>query len=442
MEQNAPTPSSLTERELEILKLVATGATNQQIALDLFISSNTVKVHLRNIFQKLGVESRTEATMYAVRAGWVMPVPAASEDAKPEQLVMPRLRIPTWQRVALVSLTIVTAALALSTPSPKASERANNPFTDTAAGTVGDAIGTSISRWETRAQMPTARARLAVVALKGRIYAIGGDSVDGVSGAVEIYDPASDTWIRGAPKPRPVLNIGAAALNDLIYVPGGYGALEQASAEVEVYDPARDTWTEVASLPEPLFAYGIAAYDGKLYVLGGYNGIRYVDSVYIYDPALNTWSSGTPMRKPRGFCAAAVTDRGIYLLGGFDGQTESASFELYEPEKEGTREHPWTALTPMLEERGGLAAVSVDSYLYAIGGGWSTELLNNERYSLALGSWSPLDSPVLGEWRTLGAATLSTQSETAIFAIGGWNDRPLSTNYMFKAAFRIYLPGG
>src|SRR3954464_2388679 len=63
--------SQISEREREILCLVAMGATNQEIAHRLHISINTVKVHLRNIFEKIGVASRTEATVFAIRQGLV-----------------------------------------------------------------------------------------------------------------------------------------------------------------------------------------------------------------------------------------------------------------------------------------------------------------------------------------------------------------------------------
>ncbi len=64
--QSVPTPR-LTERELEVLRLVATGLNNREIAKQLFISENTVKNHVRNILEKLQLHSRMEAVMYAVR---------------------------------------------------------------------------------------------------------------------------------------------------------------------------------------------------------------------------------------------------------------------------------------------------------------------------------------------------------------------------------------
>jgi two-component system NarL family response regulator len=57
----------LTARELEVLKLVARGMSNRDVADQLYISENTVKNHVRNILEKLHLHSRMEAVMYAVR---------------------------------------------------------------------------------------------------------------------------------------------------------------------------------------------------------------------------------------------------------------------------------------------------------------------------------------------------------------------------------------
>jgi DNA-binding NarL/FixJ family response regulator len=65
-QEQFPTPV-LTVRELEVLKLVAKGLSNRDVAQQLFISENTVKNHVRNILEKLHLHSRMEAVMYAVR---------------------------------------------------------------------------------------------------------------------------------------------------------------------------------------------------------------------------------------------------------------------------------------------------------------------------------------------------------------------------------------
>ncbi len=67
-----PVPEAeLSEREMEILKLAAKGMSNQDIAVQLYLSRRTVQAHLANIFRKIDVGSRTEAVLQALRKGWI-----------------------------------------------------------------------------------------------------------------------------------------------------------------------------------------------------------------------------------------------------------------------------------------------------------------------------------------------------------------------------------
>ncbi len=65
----APADSHLTDREVEVLRLVARGASNQEIARALHVSQATVKSHLIHIFGKLGVSDRTAAVTVALERG-------------------------------------------------------------------------------------------------------------------------------------------------------------------------------------------------------------------------------------------------------------------------------------------------------------------------------------------------------------------------------------
>ncbi len=64
-------PEPLSSREQEVLTLLAQGLSNKDIAQRLYLSVRTVEGHLANVYGKLGVHSRTEAALYAVRQGWV-----------------------------------------------------------------------------------------------------------------------------------------------------------------------------------------------------------------------------------------------------------------------------------------------------------------------------------------------------------------------------------
>jgi N-acetylneuraminic acid mutarotase len=231
----------------------------------------------------------------------------------------------------------------------------------------------------------------------------------------------------------PVANISAAALNDKLWVPGGFAANGTPTAALELYDPEADSWSSKASLPAPVFAYALAAHDGKLYLFGGTNGRGYLNQTLVYNPADDRWTERAPMPAPRGFAAAAVLDQTIYVVGGYDGQREYPTCARYRPERD-----TWEVCAPLAVGRGGLGLAAIAGRLYAVGGGWSGYLAFGEKYDPAANAWSPIETPLAGEWRNLAVTTWRTD----IYAVGGWSQGSyLAVAQKFSPfPFQIFIP--
>ena len=419
----------LTEREIEVIRLVATGATNRQIASELFISVNTVKVHLRNIFAKLGVNSRTELAMFAVREGLVegVSLPEVEEVAIAEDRSRKAGAWLNWRLgLAIVALSVVLV-LALS----RAILRPTKPMAslDT-AGSMALATRAAQERWTAKAPLPTPRMGLAVVAYEGFVYAIGGEAAEGVTGVVERYDPEADEWISLAGKPTPVSDVKAAVVGGRIYVPGGRLASGELTDVMEVYDPEEDRWEERAPLPIALSAYALAAFEGKLYLFGGWDGESYLASVYEYDPERDLWIAKAPMPTVRGFTGAAVVGNKIYVVGGYDGQRDLAINEEYDPSKDG-----WEERMPMPAGRSGAGVAAAINLIHVIGG-WEGGSSKAFKYNIRDDNWQSFKTPIEGMWKGLGLAFVDTK----MYAIGGWDGNYMSANQEYQAIYVIMLP--
>jgi DNA-binding CsgD family transcriptional regulator len=436
---NMPENNELSERELQILGLVATGASNKEIAQKLYISTNTVKVHLRNIFSKIGVSSRTEAAMYTVNAGLfpasvaeVVPLPALekSEDIENE----PALATPARQRnlnwraigtlaVVIIGLTGVLIYLGWRLQTLKAAVPAasNEP-----------------SRIEVLASMPTPRSGLAVAVFENAIYTIAGQGSSGVTGIVERYNPTDNSWQTLMPKEVPVSDAQAALLGGKIFVPGGRLESGVPTDVLEIFDPRQNRWSRGPSLPEKISGYALAPYEGKLYLFGGWNGKDYLNSVYAFDPEGGSWSVKTSMKIPRAFAGAAVANGKIYVMGGYDGKQAYDLNEVYQPGLDNGSGAPWSQVQPLPERRYGMGITSIAEVIYLIGGQAPGEKeVKSLLYVPQIEEWQPVDFLNKNNLIGLGLASLGVK----IYALGGQQEQtPTGQNLSYQAMFLTVFP--
>ncbi|MFZ6027661.1 MAG: Kelch repeat-containing protein [Chloroflexota bacterium] len=458
--------AELSERELEILRLVATGASNKEIAYTLSISANTVKVHLRNIFGKIGAASRTEAAMYAVKAGLApageagfVPAGEANVNAGVENIGASadglrraesvsastaerregnaKARLPRAWLVAGGTAGVLLLLIGLVL---WRSANASRPAAMATSGAVQSAQ-VSLERWKAMADMPTARAGLAAAAYDGKIYAIAGEAQAGPTGAVELYDPLGNAWQVRTAKPIPVADVGAVTVGGRIYVPGGRTAADTITSTLEIYDPIADAWSRGPSLPVALSAYAITAYEGELYVFGGWDGKAYVDSVYTYKPGDASWATGTSMAVSCGYPAAAAIRQKIHVVGCFDGAQVSFAHWVYDPVLDHAQSSPWQAAVPLPTEEGramfSMQSVADSLYVFGGHGDGANALTFALTYESQGGQWQPVISPDIESRKGMGLVA----EGNFLYAFGGMTQGgPTGQHWSYQAIYTLSVP--
>ncbi len=442
-----PESTELSERELEILRLVATGASNKEIAQQLFISTNTVKVHLRNIFAKIGAASRTEAAMYAVANGLTngaaesaapeaLQAQAIEADSTPLAVEAPTASAPArrpgrlWALVALFGLLAIASIWTFVNSGRGAAE--------TPAATLTAAPArTQAPRWQARAPMPTVRYGFAATAFENRILAIGGNTGEGPTSVVESYDPKQDVWEPLADKPTAVSDVGAAVIGGLVYVPGGRTGQDTVTGVLEIFDPHTGVWEGGPPMPRALAAYAITAFEGKLYLFGGWDGQNYLDTVYVFDPEMGEWQERPPMPRARAYAGAVVAMENIYVFGGTDGSTPLIENDRYAPNA--GEENAWTAAAPLPEGRYAMGYAAVADLVYVTGGqsDQAGAVLSNLQYLPLEDRWQAFEAADTRSWERGSLVIYGTN----LHLIGGFEGGLLTGRHSaYQAIYVLNMP--
>ncbi len=422
----------LSERELEILKLLSTGASNKEIAQQLVISPNTVKVHLRNIFSKIGVVSRTEATLYALKIGLIHPEGAGAA-VLPEPLPEPPPQpVPWYAKIStrnglflvglLLLIGIIYTLVRTNTPSPNTNPTASN-----------------LNRWSSLAALPDGRSDVAVEHYDNYIFLFSGKDSQGLTASVLAYDSLLDSWSTRAPKPTPVTGARAALIGERIYIPGGTQADGSISRHLEIYDPRSDTWSGGAELPVPVSQYGLAPFEGRLYLFGGWNGQRYLANVWVYNPGSDDWTQLKDMPSALGKAAAATSGSKIYLVGGTDGTNVLSTVRVYYPDREETGDPAWEDKPDLPAPREGLQATALVETVY-ISGGYDAKGQSQTgilRFNESANTWEQVDQspqPISPDAALIGF-------DTNLHLFGGVEDGVFSTAHRsYQAIYMVQLP--
>ncbi len=408
----------LSERERQILYLVASGRSNQQIANELGISINTVKVHLRNVFGKIGAASRTEASMYAVRTGIITvdravatpasvvgdepPVPdvgaapvqqipdaapalleddANLEAVVPSQAVEPSLTPPSLiveSSVTLPSPTVEPPPLTL--PSPVDVSDPQQTVVAPAVEHAPEQAKASSSR-RSMHLFPLVIISLLVVTLAGLAVAWFLPSNDPVNDQTQAGDTASinlSRWRELAAIPTSRAGFAMATVDEQLFVMAGENETGVLNT-VQRYDPRSEEWVELAQKPTPVADVRTGKLGDKLYIPGGRRSADPKDisaAFERYDPRTDSWEKLADLPQPRSGYALAALEGKLYVFGGWDGTAYRDEVFAYDPGA-----NSWSELEAMPTARAFADAAVIESSIFVVGGeNKAGPVASNEQY--------------------------------------------------------------
>lgn len=461
----------LSERELEVLRLVAAGSSNNEIAQELIISPNTVKVHIRNIYAKLGVLSRTEASMEALRRGLII-VPDRDGNGdltsiQPEPAKVPEPAVPALdpEQALEINAPDSAEAIGVEVDQPAALPLEADPPAAAAATPI------SIEPEPAPAAIPVRPADLELdkrtatthVAIPRQIALL----ISGLLGVLVLgmlvigylvvsnratptatptqRTPIQDAWKPQAPLPRAVQEAaGAYSVGDKsLYVTGG-ATIEGVSAATRRYDLALNQWQDRAAKPTPASGIGAVIIGGRLYVPGGYdaNGAT-LKVLEIYDPAADTWSSGPEMPDARANYAIAAIEGAVYVFGGTNGTDPLDTTLIFEPDTQQWRSGPKMPLAL----QNAASAQEGSAQVVLSGGTTSGGAENLQTWRFSAGDWEQLaDIPqprinaaaafVADQMFVVGGA--DTDQPSLVFQDGVWSETRLTTGYPLSGHILVH----
>lgn len=266
-----------------------------------------------------------------------------------------------------------------------------------------------LGAWQTLAPTPTARTEVGVTLLNGNIYVIGGFTPEGITGRVEVYDPATQEWSEAAPLPRALHHVAAVTVNGRIYVIGGFATgMWTPVNSVYEYDPGLNKWTEKARMPTARGALSAGVVDGKIYAIGGafkkFFRLTNTGANEVYDPKTNEWDKRVNLPTPRDHLTVSVVNGKLYAIGGRIDVNYNRNLnvnEVFDP-----KANRWETQSAMPTPRSGITSQAVHGKIYVFGGETGAGTFNrNEVFDPKSNEWKTME-PMPHPCHGLGSAVV------------------------------------